>query len=328
MNSDPWQKIDRPINPQSLGTNRSDLKSEHDFFWAKNYDNVACFWLKLSSVKIPAPDIPNLSGFQIIFESSPSSLLLVLSDNSQRDIFRTICFDLIEATSAAKKGDSAAILAIIITRLERWQNMLRPGRKKLLSKSEQLGLFGELWFFNNSLLSQVGPFEAASAWKGPQGHEQDFAILSNLIEIKTQSASRDKLISISSMDQLDISSGRIWLLQQTVTTSEKGTNESYSLQKLVNTLRNALKDSQQALDLFARSLMEIGFEDNPEYEKDYIEIERRRIFKITETFPAVTRKIIAEPVVSLKYNLEASTLGPWQISEEYFEKEVFGNGKS
>ena len=67
----------------------------------------------------------------------------------------------------------------------------------------------------------------------------------------------------------------------------------------------------------------MGFKDNPEYEKEYMEIERRRIFEITENFPAVTRKIIPEAVASLSYRLEAASLSQWQVEEDYMLKEIF-----
>ena len=62
------------------------------------------------------------------------------------------------------------------------------------------------------------PFkESIQTWKGPLEGEQDFAFQDNLYEVKTQLSTSDHKIKISSLEQLNNESGKIFLSHQIIT---------------------------------------------------------------------------------------------------------------
>ncbi|WP_369408059.1 PD-(D/E)XK motif protein, partial [Pseudomonas sp. SWRI111] len=85
--------------------------------------------------------------------------------------------------------------------------MLSHRAGRLLSKSERIGLIGELLFLRDVLSDRVGWNAAIKCWNGPGGHEQDFVVAGSIFEVKTQVVTADRRIRISSEDQLDAVQG-------------------------------------------------------------------------------------------------------------------------
>ena len=69
-------------------------------------------------------------------ESDTQLLAFKLLDSNQRDIFQTLCEDIISAASQAKSEVGAVSAAL--TRTWRWHHLLRGGRGTLLSLEEQM----------------------------------------------------------------------------------------------------------------------------------------------------------------------------------------------
>ena len=97
-----------------------------------------------------------------IRNSSSSSLL----DSTQRDIFQTLCEDIISAAARRPKSEAGAVSAAL-SRTWRWHHLLRGGRGTLLSPEEQKGLLGELFVLERLLLPRMDASSAVTAWRGP-----------------------------------------------------------------------------------------------------------------------------------------------------------------
>ena len=61
-------------------------------------------------------------------------------------------------------------------------------------------------------MEAISPSDAVLAWNGPKGHEQDFSYNGSLLEVKCQLSSRDRIVNIASLEQLDGVSGQILLM--------------------------------------------------------------------------------------------------------------------
>jgi hypothetical protein len=121
-------------------------------------------------------------------------LVLSLEDQSQIDLFTTVCADAISAS----KGKSQA-LPIFLDRLDAWRRFLRE-RSSGLSREETVGLIGELL-----VLAELISLDRAAAgfWEAPDGLH-DFSREGHALEVKT-SLGPSAQIRISTLDQLDVS---------------------------------------------------------------------------------------------------------------------------
>ena len=139
--------------------------------------------------------------------SGRSELTVTLTSPDYLELFRALCADLISSARFMNRADEVHALSALVARILRWQGLLKGKRGGVLDAGEQLGLFGELVILRDIFLAHTDAFSALSAWRGPSGAEQDFQFAGWLFEVKSQLASSDRLIRISSAHQLDLVSG-------------------------------------------------------------------------------------------------------------------------
>ena len=209
----PWLNINIPDDQGEFRTNRVIIETPHDFFWAKNFLGKCCLILNCQLNAKSDISLPKLKGieFNIVSEGGKTSLIAILTDDTARDLFRTFCSDLIVSSRKVKTKDSVALINAMKSRIERWQDLMSRSKDKILSESEQIGLFGELVFLRDILMQKLDLINALTAWE-PDG-EQDFGWSGKLFEVKTQKSTSDKKVKINSLEQLDTVSGEIWLIQ-------------------------------------------------------------------------------------------------------------------
>ncbi len=88
-------------------------------------------------------------------------------------------------------------------RLNLWKKLFDHGSSGLLEPYQVKGLIAELLVLEAILLAgRRSPLEAAIAWVGPAGADQDFQFSDEAIEVKAVSPGAES-ISISSLQQLD-----------------------------------------------------------------------------------------------------------------------------
>ena len=115
---------------------------------------------------------------------SKNGIHFILRNSNQRDIFQTLCLDIISA--AARAESEAQAVSAALMRTWRWHHLLRGGRGSLLSPEEQKGLLGELLVLERILLPRMDAASAVTAWRGPLGAPKDFEIARVAIEAKTR----------------------------------------------------------------------------------------------------------------------------------------------
>ncbi len=314
----PWERITSSDKPDTLNTRRCRTSNPHEFFWSRNHLGHYGFLFRSRIAPKSGQSMPALAGIDLEFTSDDtggSLLHLVLNELTARDIFRTICHDLLQATAQIDPIHGEAVIGAVLTRLERWQHLLRAPRNKLLSETSRIGLFGELLVLRDYFLSNLDAVTAASSWQGPMGAEQDFAFEGLLVEVKTQLSSADRKIRVSSLEQLDDRSGDIFLLHQTISPDEKEMPGAMCLQEIVNNIRATLVNNTFASDLFERALLEIGFLDSEEYSEVSYLLSTRAIYRVDDTFPRLTRSTVSGQVTMATYILEVASLDPWKINE-------------
>jgi hypothetical protein len=86
--------------------------------------------------------------------------------------------------------------------LERWRELLAAAGRPI-GLERLTGLFGELWQLRE-IVRQAGP-QAVTAWTGPSGAKHDFeGASSHDLEVKTSRGRTVRVVTISSLDQLQL----------------------------------------------------------------------------------------------------------------------------
>lgn len=324
---DLWEQIEKPSTPGTLKVRRADPEHPHDFFRGKDHrGNYLLQYKGNFTVEVPH-SLPKLAGVSITIDqigADQSQLTLLLNDGSQHDIFRALCANLMEATAEIPINKDRLVVEVVINRLERWQNLLKRALEKLLSKSEQIGLFGEILVLRDKYLSNLKAADAVASWRGPHEDEQDFLFSDWLVEVKTQMSSSDRKLIISSQDQLDSASGNIIVCHQTLGQSSEKDPNSCSLLGLIKQVEGILSVSDSyALDLFYANLIQAGYNERDEYDRDNLLLNDRSYFEVREGFPRIVASDLVEGVGDVHYTVRIDACNNFEINEQAFNQMVF-----
>ena len=318
----PWEEIKRSNSENILNTRRVDYRYPHDFYWTKN--SSGSYGLRLSSdSKLEALEKPpTISGLEVTKqnEGGGASLDLTLLDKNSSDLFRTICIDLLYASSQKGKDSYDALAHAILNRLKRWQELMAKPKGSLLSREGQLGLYGELLILRDFFLKKIVPRSAFSAWIGPDNSAQDFQHLNLLLEIKTQFSIRP--VKISSLEQLNPGEKELFLIHQLLEETEK---DGLTLQELVNRIRKeyASKDVVSS-DLFERSLLDAGYRDNDFYNKHLWKLESRKGYMVNGEFPSLTSHNVHNLIQSAEYTVKIESCREFNAKISEIESKING----
>lgn len=329
--SDNWQNIRPSHHPDDLRMRRVDPAHPMDFFYGKDYQGnyIFTFRGKIAGETLPKPT--RLVGIDITLiecENGIWELFMRLLDAAQVDIFKALCSNLMVATRSLKRSQDGAGIQIILNRLKRWQELLKARKEKLLSQSQIIGLFGELLFFKDFMLTRLSPMEALMAWRGPYGDEQDFLIGRWMIEVKTQLSSSDRKLHISSVDQLDISSGQILICYQTLGIAGDKDIAAHSLNSLVDELMVLFNQEQsEVTDMLQAILIEFGYIRREEYDDARWMLHERVYYHVTDEFPALRATMMPTGVEDVRYSIKVEACTPFIKDESEIISWVFGTDK-
>ena len=328
MASDPdqWREIDPPSSSDREILRRVGPEHELDFYRGRLFGGGYFLRLVVDSEPPPQLVLPKLSNITITLRSvlgGRSELTVTLTSPDYLELFRALCADLISSTRFMKRENAGQALQVVVARILRWQGLLRGKRGGVLDSGEQLGLFGELVILRDIFLAHRDAVSALSAWQGPSGAEQDFQFAGWLFEVKSQMASSDKLIRISSAHQLDLVSGNIGLFHQVLTTSDEA-GEGCTLRQLVDKIRQLVLDaSPAAVDLLQARLMEAGYEPLEEYDVQGLVLTGRTAYEVTENFPRISASELCAGVNHVRYDLSPEACSAFRIEEETLLRRAF-----
>ncbi|MBZ9784272.1 PD-(D/E)XK motif protein, partial [Pseudomonas sp. REP124] len=92
-----------------------------------------------------------------------------------------------EIAEALQSGASIGCVRVVQNVLAKWRRFWSGVKTDVLSREQQIGLFGELWFLQYWLVPSVGLSRSIDMWRGPLGARNDFESQGVGIEIKTSS---------------------------------------------------------------------------------------------------------------------------------------------
>lgn len=312
-----WKSLAPP--PESGTRNVLLAESSHplDFRIGRDSRGHYVFLLDGDQPSGGMPALPKVMGMTIELEA-PSidrkRLVVVLQDETDLQNFALMCTGLMLATKSIARSNSSAGLLRTLEELHRWHEMLKRRRENRLTRSERIGLVGELLFLRDELIPRMGLGAALHAWKGHERHEQDFVVGATIFEVKTQVVTADRMIRISSEDQLDPVQGKILICNQGIAPSPEGTKGSRTLNSLAKELVELAKQTGGAAsDLLEIGLLGAGYEPHTEYDDETWAFVDRALYEVREDFPRIERVDLRPGVEQVRYKIRVADCQPFEV---------------
>jgi hypothetical protein len=266
-------------------------------------DSAPCLMLQTT----PAADaLFELGGMRLTTVPDPTGTFLVLSleDRSRRDLFGTICADVVAAAAQTSGADA---LDQFIARLDAWRHFLRD-RRDGLSRWETIGLIGELVILERLVRIQPSSLEA---WEAPQDGLHDFVHVGHALEIKT-SVGPAATLTISKLDQLESADlRRLDLLHVRLIESQDG----LALGDLIAVISDQLT-GYAARRIFENAILRRGLLPGDEVARSAPKVQVRTIdsYTVTDGFPRLLRSELPNAVTEATYTLEVRAISPFLAS--------------
>lgn len=294
MNEDPWKGLTQG------NMRRVNAEGRFDFFWATVEKGAPALVMRVREGVEHKADLPKLKNLDIRFRTvGGPALVLSLLDPSQREIFETLCRDIVSAGEDAPDDESA--LQRVVRRTRRWFFLLKGGSATGLSLEEQRGLVGELACLRE-LAEVASPETAVEGWMGPLGSAKDFEFPDVCIEVKARRGAAKPYVRISSEDQLtDIAERSLFLRVYDVDSAVLP--EGLSLHDHVNLTYALLEQNPDCLDWFENCLEAVGYDRSHDYEKRRWIVGRTRTFEVSDGFPRITSPLTTG-VQNITYSID------------------------
>lgn len=256
-------------------------------------------------------EVGGMRGSRIVLDRG-QGLLLSLEDAGKRDLFATICLDVI-AYAEDTRGTST--ISAVMSRLEAWRAFLRSigggmGRKELI------GLMGELQVLRDLLDADAG---LLPAWRAPDDALHDFVHLGHALEVKTTLGPGTRA-KISGVDQLsDDGLERLDLLHVRLYESAQGKTIDDTIKSIVEALPN-----DEARRQFSNALLRRGLSPTDRRTGGGLKslVQQITVYRVAEGFPRLLRKDVPPGVTEVTYAVDFAHLQSlarsWSVTRTAF----------
>ncbi|MEX2670889.1 MAG: PD-(D/E)XK motif protein [Phycisphaeraceae bacterium] len=273
---------------------------------------------------VPADvDLPQSSGFTVSIDPLPNDsdmrLVLLQAESEQyHEVFERLAEDVRnEIRTAESEG---RLINIFVARLRRWQLFLSRRRDARLSRFEQIGLWGEIWFLRSHLIPTLGIDSAVHAWRGPDGANHDFEFSGKAVEVKTSSANPEGRVHIANVLQLvDTGLDALYLRYISVSIHQ---GAGTALPDLILRLRQKLGASSTARQQFEGKLFDAGYLDSEDdhYRRMGIAVLSETTYLIADGFPRLLPSDLPPGVGDVKYVLSLGACQDFAVASDPFEE--------
>lgn len=316
-----WEELEKDKSFQTgLLYKRYSAKVKPDVFVAlKAPEKLRCISFRISSSF--NFDVDQLNKFREIKlevlndakDLNKQFLLILLLNAQHKDIFSTLCQDLVCGVSEII--DENILIDHLVERLIKWQSLFEKLGPQGLSDNAQRGLFGELFFLRKYLSNSSDSAKCINTWTGPEKSIQDFQFSNWAVEVKTTHGKNHQKIYVSSERQLDDSIIPNIFLFHLSLDIRMGYGETLNI--IIEDIFNILYVNSLAINLFKLKLIESGyFEIHKKlYDNIGYTIRQENIYSVIGDFPRITEKQIPTGVGDVKYSIILTESESWRIDE-------------
>lgn len=254
-------------------------------------------------------------------EKGTRHIRLYLKKPEHKRVFITVCADVVGTLLEIVKPEHRTVQ--LQACLAKWSSFFQKYGVEGLSKEAQRGLFGEIFWLQKLLLSDMDQCTILRSWQGCRRNYHDFELGGNVVEVKTTISKEPRKIRINNERQLDDRGFDNMFLY--VLTLHPVLSGGQSLPELVKAVRYILTGNFVALEIFEESLQEAGYLDVHEtlYDVGYI-IKKQELFQVKEGFPRIIN--LPSGIGDISYSLTISACSEF-LKESEKEINAFLGGE-
>lgn len=313
--------------------NKQESESNREVVWEKieDFKNVNCFIGLIGStgarifqlevpeiIKIHSNYLNKFRGIEIQNISKPNSNIqkfsIILLERKYNDIFLLFIEDILVRMKYIQ--DTSEALIIVHQRVTYWRQLFAHVTGEILSPALQRGLYGELIFLKQLLDGAKYRETVINSWKGAESANQDFALNTTAVEIKTSKAGMPN-VYISNEHQLDYT---VWenLYLGVISLNESAGNEN-TLTSLIQEIIEILEDRTDLLQIFKEKLSLVGVPAGmfDSYNDINYIIRRKFFYRVEKNFPLIIPSILVNEALSnVKYQIDINSCKTFEVKEE------------
>ena len=306
----PWDEIQ---NPDSNADYRVRLVAgigNVPAFWGKDAEGHCLLIIELAGDHTLQfrTDRVSVRGIDVDLKradkTDTQNLVLTLEKHVDRDLFFGLCQTLV--ASLAPVTDAAAALGIALMHIKRWKAFLAGRDARILTPNEVRGLFAELQFLRELYQQHLSHGRAVDSWLGPDRSQQDFNFENTAVEIKSLSGRERNSVRISSEDQLESLSDRLFLKIYRLSEMPESA-KAVSLNDLVRSIETDLIDPD-ALQSFTAKLADYGYTPIAEYDTPVFIVSGTLCHLVSDGFPRLVRSELPDGLVRVSYDIELEAI--------------------
>jgi hypothetical protein len=312
MSEDPWSGIEP--SPQLLVGLRIERAHPLDVYWVRAGDGSPGLLLRgVDPTRVP-DRLPKPRGLMLETGDGAEGFeaRMFLREPDDRDVFRTLCNDVIAYSSS--EGSRSAATASVFRRLAHWHSLMSRARTTAMAPHEIRGLIGELCFLER-LIERRGFDTALQSWVAPDDHPQDFAFNTRIVEIKTRVSGARQHVHISSLEQLE--SAHLPLSLMVIELVHSDAADATSLNEIcerIELLARGLGIVQE--DALLAALLRRGYIRQDAYDADTYCVVGTRAFDVRDGFPRLMRADVDMRIPQASYTLDLAYLRDFEIATE------------
>ncbi len=313
---DPWEGL----SSRGVDARRVDPLAPQDYFWIVAGQSEPGLLLRLADETTEVKPLPRMRNLEVAYRDAGGgkALVLLLRDGEQRELFASLCRDIVRSGQGAADNQDALVRSV--KRTLRWHHLLRGGRLDVLSLEEQRGLLGELEFLTR-LVNLIGARAAIETWKGPLGASKDFELDGCLVEVKARRGAAKPFVQISSEDQLaDVDECQLFLVVSSVDAAVKPNGQTLTDHVAVLDKVFAAADSE-AYQLWEEAIAAAGFSFEDDYSDRHWTIGKHLEFKVLDGFPRVMTPV-PSGVSGVRYSIALDTCGQFASAPQELEQVI------
>ena len=255
--------------------------------------------------------------FDKVYDTDDASFLLlnlVLVDRQFKDIFDILISDVIN--DIIDQTQFSVILKNYTNRLVKWQSLFEKYGQQGLTQEAQRGLYGELNLLRKYLQHNDEYLHVLQSWVGPSNDIRDYQAGSWSLEVKTTHGNNHQKVQISSERQLDTSNLENLFLYHLSLEVRQHSGET--LNQIVDSVMEMLKNDFAILNIYKSKLIEVGFYDihRQLYEDTGYYVREERHYKVEKDFPRIEEKDIRNGIGDVKYSIVISQCSEYLVSED------------
>ncbi|MFZ3404923.1 PD-(D/E)XK motif protein [Aeromonas salmonicida] len=311
MKTSKIKSIWEAVKSEAAGSGFRRVDVEHILDFYAGVDSLGRFTLLLISQKNPNVDLElqSVKIHTVIREDGQWSLLFILEKPELFELFLLFCEDLISSSRLCV--DKSKGLPFVLARLVSWRLLFERGNLEILTEVQVRGLSGELLHLQ-SLIETINAPAAVKSWKGPDRADQDFQFEKLAWEVKTVWPSVSE-VKIASERQLDYTHRALQLVVVQLGGGTESTENGFTLNQLVDGIREQLKSDFETYSAFENSLLRYGYSTNPEYDNYVMILYKITCYKVDAGFPCLRPQDLPSGLSHVNYKLCLNSCKSFQI---------------